>query len=136
MHHFRKVCISAVAAIALAATSMPAYSVTSTLGTFTSKAACEARGRRLVRAGTIRGYRCVRSGKVWRLKSASDNGRIGSYRASGVRRIQSKKYRTTRITRTTSRYGGRYNSMSACMARGRALVRAGKISSFRCNPTR
>jgi hypothetical protein len=135
MPQFRKVCISAVAAIAMIATSLPAHSVTaSTLGTFTSEAACRAKGRRLVRAGTISKYRCLRSGKVWKLRSASDSDRnTGSYRVPGVRRIQSKKYRTTKTTR--NRYGGRYRSMSACQARGRALVRAGKISSFRCNPT-
>jgi hypothetical protein len=135
MPQFRKICISAVAAIAMIVTSMPAHSITtSTLGTFTSEAACRAKGRRLVRAGTISKYRCLRSGKVWKLRSASDSDRNpGSYRVPGDRRIQSKKYRTTRTTR--SRYGGRYGSMAACRARGRALVRAGKIASFRCNPT-
>jgi hypothetical protein len=67
MPQFRKICISALVAIAMVASSMPiAYSSTAdtqyiarSFGRFRSKAACRARGRRLVRRGVIRGFRCV-----------------------------------------------------------------------------
>jgi hypothetical protein len=152
MPHLKKICISTLVAIATIVTSMPlAHSGTtspqylarrtSSLGTFRTKAACRARGRRLVRAGVIRGYRCLRRGKVWKLRPASDSDRNSGIYGVSRRRIQSQKYRTTRTTRRTSRrttyrrYRGRYRSMAACRARGRALVRAGKISSFTCTPT-
>jgi hypothetical protein len=142
MPKFGRICISALIAIATIASSVPiAYSGSSqSFGTFSSKAACRAKGKRLIRSGVIRGYRCLRSGKGWKLRSASDSDRnSGIYGATRTRSTRSKKYRTTRTIRRSSRagrYRSRHSSMAACRRRGRALVRAGKISSFRCVPVR
>jgi hypothetical protein len=144
MPQFGRICISALIAIATLASSVPiAYSGSQSFGTFRSQAACRAKGKRLVRSGVIRRYRCLRSGNVWKLRSASDSDRgSGVYGATRTRSRRSNKYRTYRTTRTTrrssraGRYSSRHSSMAACRRRGRALVRAGKISSFRCVPVR
>jgi hypothetical protein len=143
MPQFRRICISTLIGIATIVSSVPiAYSGSSqSFGTFSSKAACRAKGRRLVQSGVIRGYRCLRSRRGWKLRSASDSN-SGVYGATRIRSTRSNKYRTSRTTRTTrrssraGRYRSRHRSMAACMRRGRALVRAGKISSFRCVPVR
>jgi hypothetical protein len=143
--HLRRMAIATLVSLATLVSSVPiAYSgsplylasSTQSFGTFRSKAACRAKGRRLVRVGIIRGYQCWRSGKVWQLRSASDSDRnSGVYGATRIRNTRSNKFRTIRTTkRRTIR--SRHRSMAACMRRGRALVRAGKISSFRCVPVK
>jgi DNA-binding Lrp family transcriptional regulator len=127
MPQFRKICISAVMAIAMLASSMPiAYSGTTdtqyiarrstSFGRFRSRAACRARGRRLVRRGVIRGFRCVSASSRVKRRNLSK------------RRIAARRVRRASRQRSL----GTFRSIAACRARGRRLVRAGVISSYRC----
>jgi hypothetical protein len=125
MPQLRKICISAVAAIAMVASSMPIAEsspadtqantqyIARSFGTFRSRAACRARGRRLVRRGVIRGFRCLSPGSRVRRKRVSRN------------RITRR--RTVNLGTFRSQRSGR----AACRAALRRLSRRG-AGSYRC----
>lgn len=133
---YSKISIVVFATIAMVVGSAPiAYSSETT---FESLAACEARGEALVNKGKIRSYRCVR---FWKL--ISDDRSIES--VSSRKAYTKRSYResdnvrsigSVRSRKTYSSSSSREPSMAACMAKGNALVRAGKIPSFKCYPSR
>ncbi len=135
MLQLRKMSLSALVAIAMTIGSVPIAYSAEYLGTFQSLAACKSRGKELMRMGEISSYRCVSMGSYWKLRSGSDNNQsLGKLKSKTVCRGYRCGDGVPRLKRRIT--NERHNSMAACRARGRALVRTGSITSYQCRPSR